>query len=72
MMKNFLQNFYAKGDTMPGFRTHYLFGRTTREELAGSYPALRKYPHSYNLGQQGPDIFFYCPPSHIFYKEHLG
>ena len=57
---------------MPGFRTHYLFGRTTREELAGSYPALRKYPHSYNLGQQGPDIFFYCPPSHIFYKEHLG
>ena len=57
---------------MPGFRTHYLFGEKIRKEIGMKHPAIRKYPHSYNLGQQGPDIFFYCPPSHIFYREHLG
>ena len=57
---------------MPGFRTHYIFGKSISDKVAKKYPAIIRYPNSYNLGQQGPDIFFYCPPSHIFYKEHLG
>ena len=57
---------------MPGFRTHYLFGRNTFDSTGGMYEAIRKHPECYNLGQQGPDIFFYCPTAHVFYKEHLG
>lgn len=57
---------------MPGFRTHYLFGKLTQAKTGLSYHALHDHPHCFNLGQQGPDIFFYCPPSHLFYHEHLG
>ncbi len=57
---------------MPGFRTHYIFGRRQLKETDTIYAPIRNWPHSYDLGQQGPDIFFYSPPSHIFYREHLG
>lgn len=57
---------------MPGFRTHYLFGRISDSNLGLQYNSIKRHPTVYNLGQQGPDIFFYCPPSHLFYKEHLG
>lgn len=57
---------------MPGFRTHYLFGRITDSHLGFKYNSIKKHPNVYNLGEQGPDIFFYSPPAHIFFNEHLG
>ena len=63
---------------MPGFRTHYFFG----QKVAGaiSDDTLRpffgtsagKYPKAYNLGLQGPDIFFYGLPSHFLHGTNIG
>lgn len=59
---------------MPGFTTHHLFGEKTLYQL-------RKHPISdlisknrsvYNLGLQGPDIFFYCIPAYLFYFKNIG
>lgn len=59
---------------MPGFATHYLFGLTTHRELNTSpmRTCIAKHPHAYALGLQGPDIFFYYPPSHIRASGNLG
>lgn len=59
---------------MPGFRTHYLFGKTADDEyhLNQHYPAIKVHPHAYQLGQQGPDIFFYYIPSIFFYPKNIG
>ncbi len=57
---------------MPGFRTHYLFGKLIQTKTSLRYHALHDHPHCFNLGLQGPDIFFYSPPAHMLYTEHLG
>lgn len=59
---------------MPGFTTHYLFGFTTYRKLNTSpmRTCIRKHPHAYALGLQGPDIFFYYPPSHMRASGNLG
>ena len=59
---------------MPGFRTHYLFGKTTAEEyhLTREYACIKEHPRAYQLGQQGPDIFFYYLPSVAVYPKNIG
>ena len=51
---------------MPGFLTHYISGQALLKVVD---PAISKIitPHErlYNLGTQGPDIFFYYMPGHL-------
>lgn len=59
---------------MPGFTTHYLFGRNTYKHL-DDIPlkkTLRKYHAAYSIGLQGPDIFFYHLPSYLPHTDHPG
>lgn len=64
---------------MPGFRSHYIFGIETRNELKkmntnrslAVYDMIRSYPAIYALGEQGPDIFFYNPASYL-HKRNTG
>jgi len=59
---------------MPGFTTHYLFGESTLKQLKNK-PAkqlIQKNRAVYNLGLQGPDIFFYCLPAYAFYMTNIG
>jgi hypothetical protein len=49
---------------VPGFLTHYLAGQSGLEKLGDVDPAYEKL---FNLGTQGPDIFFYYAPG--FVKE---
>lgn len=59
---------------MPGFVTHYLFGRDAYCRL--SCEACKKnifQNHAaYSLGQQGPDIFFYFLPSYCIHGHNIG
>lgn len=63
---------------MPGFLTHYLFGRQilTKLDLITSSSlfktAVKKHPTVFNLGTQGPDLFFYYLPSNFNPKKKLG
>ncbi|SER76651.1 zinc dependent phospholipase C family protein [Lachnobacterium bovis] len=59
---------------MPGFTTHYLFGSDLFKLLPENSlkKNIRKNHSAYSLGLQGPDIFFFYIPSHIFHKENLG
>ncbi len=56
---------------MPGFTTHYLFGvnniRKLRSEAACRYllQSIDEYKTVFQLGLQGPDIFFYHLPSQL-------
>ena len=65
---------------MPGFLTHYIAGKAA---LQGASPQIREIitegEKLYNLGTQGPDIFFYYFPSQILKRSrgiaqdmHLG
>ena len=49
---------------MPGFTTHYLFGVKAYNEQPNNYlkHVISKYRWLYQLGLQGPDIFFYNLP----------
>lgn len=49
---------------MPGFTTHYLFGVKAYNRQPNSYlkHVISKYRWLYQLGLQGPDIFFYNIP----------
>ena len=49
---------------MPGFTTHYLFGVKAYNDLPNNYlkHVISKYRWLYQLGLQGPDIFFYNVP----------
>lgn len=49
---------------MPGFTTHYLFGVKAYNNLPNNYlkHVISKYRWLYQLGLQGPDIFFYNIP----------
>ncbi len=65
---------------MPGFRTHFIFGQICCKELKASpnakdltlYHLMKDYPGAFALGLQGPDIFFYNAPSHLFHKKNMG
>ncbi len=56
------------GGKMPGFTSHYLFGQSALANMKeGSLKdAVRKYNFSYNLGMQGPDIFFFYMKTAVF------
>lgn len=62
------------GTTMPGFKTHYLFGRNALNNITpDKYEQyLIRFPQSYHLGLQGPDVFFYYLPAWLFYKKNIG
>ena len=49
---------------VPGFTTHYLFGVKAYNDLPNNYlkHVISKYRWLYQLGLQGPDIFFYNIP----------
>lgn len=49
---------------MPGFTTHYLFGVKAYNDQPNNYlkHVISKYRWLYQLGLQGPDIFFYNIP----------
>lgn len=59
---------------MPGFTTHYLFGRNAYQKLARLplKEAIRIHHAAYSLGLQGPDLFFYFLPSYAIHKNNLG
>lgn len=59
---------------MPGFTTHYLLGKDLYKGLPKGpiKKNLSKNHRAFCLGLQGPDIFFFYLPSHIFHKENLG
>lgn len=58
---------------MPGFTLHYLFGVQAYHSLPihTLKTAIKEHHSSYCLGLQGPDVFFYYPPSHI-HKDNIG
>lgn len=64
---------------MPGFRSHYIFGIESRNELKKKntkqsleiWNMVRRYPAVYAIGEQGPDIFFYNPPSYL-HRRNIG
>jgi hypothetical protein len=55
--------FDLKGKTMPGFMTHII---GAQEALKNCPPPIvqtvKRYERLYNLGAQGPDLFFYSIP----------
>ena len=59
---------------MPGFRSHYFFGKVTYDELLDKDlpDCIKNHPTVYYLGEQGPDIFFYSPQAHLCYKKNIG
>lgn len=59
---------------MPGFVTHYLFGRDMYHKLKSSPLQSNLYRNrgAYGLGLQGPDIFFYNLPSYILHDNNIG
>ena len=54
---------------MPGYVTHYIFGRDMYEKL--NDPVLKNNLYKnravYALGHQGPDIFFYYLPAYVLH-----
>ena len=57
---------------MPGFRSHYFFGDECTKAIKELPECIKNHRNVYNLGQQGPDIFFYCPEAHLFYPKNVG
>ena len=59
---------------MPGFTTHYLFGLNSFRELEEPdlVSCIRKFPHAFCMGLQGPDIFFYYLPSYLRSSGNIG
>lgn len=60
---------------MPGLLTHYLFGVEVNNSLSPNYikDILKTNSRPYNLGLQGPDIFFYHIPTLILKgKKNIG
>ncbi len=59
---------------MPGFATHYIFGREIYQTLPQS-PVKRNLNRNraaYGLGLQGPDFFFFFLPSYLLHGKNLG
>lgn len=59
---------------MPGFVTHYIFGREAYRKLSPGSQKENLYRHraAYGLGLQGPDIFFYYLPSYALHGHNIG
>lgn len=59
---------------MPGFVTHYIFGRETYRKLKNHPQKKNLYYNraAYGLGLQGPDLFFYYLPSYILHGNNIG
>ena len=58
---------------MPGFTTHYLFGENIKDEIDDKHilRVIKNHEKCFNLGLQGPDIFFYYLPAY-FAKRNIG
>ena len=56
---------------VPGFTTHYLFGVKAYNDLPNNYlkHVISKYRWLYQLGLQGPDMFFYNLPV-LRHRDH--
>ena len=59
---------------MPGFITHLSFGEQSISfmESNDAKSIINRHMTVFNLGLQGPDIFFYHIPAYIFYKKNIG
>lgn len=59
---------------MPGFVTHYIFGRETYHKLTCRSQKKNLYDNraAYGLGLQGPDLFFYYLPSYALHGHNIG
>ena len=59
---------------MPGFITHLMFGELALGEIDNqkTKALLKQNKTAFGLGLEGPDIFFYHIPSHIFHKRNIG
>lgn len=59
---------------MPGFKSHYLFGRCTLDSFTpNEYESfIVRYPQSFHIGLQGPDVFFYYLPAWLLHKHNIG
>lgn len=59
---------------MPGFITHYIFGREAYHRLMPSSLKrnLNRNRAAYGLGLQGPDFIFYYLPSYVLHGQALG
>lgn len=59
---------------MPGFVTHYIFGRETYHKLKLTQQKRNLYDNraAYGLGLQGPDLFFYYLPSYVLHGHNIG
>lgn len=59
---------------MPGFVTHYIWGREAYYRLKPS-PLKKNLYHNraaFGLGLQGPDFIFYYLPSYVLHRKALG
>ena len=55
---------------MPGIITHYICGQAAQHAAEPeALKMIRPYQHLYNLGTQGPDVFFYYFPGLL--KKHM-
>lgn len=66
--------FYVRSDKMPGYMTHYIFGKLEYKKLQ-SATVKKNINHNmnvYHLGLQGPDIFFYFPRALLISRKNLG
>jgi len=55
---------------MPGFLTHYIAGQALLNELDKEVSIkIKNYEKLFNLGTQGPDIFFYYFPGQILKRS---
>ena len=59
---------------MPGYVTHYIFGREVYHNLKNNSLKKNLYYNraAYGLGLQGPDIFFYYLPSYLRSSGNIG
>lgn len=59
---------------MPGFLNHYLFGENVYNGFKNTKlkQYITEHRELFNLGTQGPDIFFYYLPCNLSSKKKLG
>ncbi len=59
---------------MPGFIAHLSFGEQSLSfiEFAETRKIIDHHQTCFNLGLEGPDIFFYHIPAYLFYKHNIG
>ncbi|SDI86504.1 Zinc dependent phospholipase C [Pseudobutyrivibrio sp. 49] len=59
---------------MPGFIAHLSFGEQSLSfiEFAETRKIIDSHQTTFNLGLQGPDIFFYHIPAYLFYSQNIG